>query len=127
MALVVEPNDIKNNEKEAEKLQKELEDALKLKETVTESFTRLLKQLEKSEKDMKDIVNNAKDRCQYHHKLKKDVELRLAGKRRPDVEAEDDRRVTDFLDVVKKVEGPRFTRVLKEFEDALNAVKNALK
>jgi len=127
MGLKVNPNDINDNVKEAAKLKKKLNDAIVLKKQILQSFDAKMKRLQEAEKDMAEIVQTAEDRCRYHAILKREVEDRIAGKRMASLEKDDDRRVQEFIDVVKEKDTPAFEKLLRDFEGFLKDIKDALK
>jgi hypothetical protein len=127
MPLKVDPKDIQENTKEADKMEKAMDEALRTKAAVMASITPKLKQLEKVERQLQDIVKTAKDRVKYHQALKKEVEEGLAGKLKPGWEHDADRRVKDFIGVVEKEDTPKFERLLKEYEEDVDAIKDGLK
>jgi hypothetical protein len=51
----------------------------------------------------------------------------LAGKLRAGWEEDSDRRVKHFIGVVKKEETPSFERLLEEYKEDVDAIKDGLK
>src|SRR5262245_20093762 len=127
MALLVNPADIKKNVDDAATMQKKVDKLLDRKERILSEFSRKQKQLLEDEKEMLGVVQVANDRCRYHAILKKEVEMRLAGKRKAELEKDDDRRVKDFINVVEKEDMPKLGKLLTAYDKDLDEIEAALK
>jgi hypothetical protein len=127
MGQDVSPSDIRANEAEAKKMEDALGKAKRDREAVLGEFNKMLKNLDGHLREMTERFEIALDRVRYHKVLQKEVELRKQGKRMASLEKDDDRRVKDFIGVVKREDVPKFLQAFKDFDNALKAVRNALK
>jgi short subunit dehydrogenase-like uncharacterized protein len=126
MALVVKPQDIVANQKKVEQMQKDFADMLKMRDNVMKSFDTKLKSLDGSVKTMKESIDTGKQRVMYHQRLKKEVELRMAGRRVAN-EHQDDVLVKEFIMVVARQDEPVFFEAAEGFAKALKEIQESLK